>query len=114
MNNFELCRKNTYERIGFDPIKRRNAIEMSAEIRRMVQRLEKIVLAAKPRLIMGGIRYGSNWKHRALMDYMQTKFNAYRVAGNYEMLIDLVNLVAVEGELKTHPKHHLSAIDRKE
>ena len=114
MNNFDWCRKNTYRRIGFDPKKIEDTSKVLTDIEGMVQRLNQIVSIAKPRLIMGGIRYGNNWEHKPLMDYMQEKFNAYLKTGNFEMLVDLFNFVVVEGELKTHPKHHFRAIDRKE
>lgn len=110
----ELCRKNLYKRMGVDTTVKRDPVKMEAEITRMTRKLDEVCQTARPRLIMGGIRYGSDWKHEPLMDYMQKKFDTFRDTGNYEMLIDLVNFVAIEGVLKTHPKSHFNAIDRKE
>ena len=88
MTYTQLCRKNLYQRLGIHEERDRPIQEIEAEISRMVNRLEKIFELAKPRLIMGGIRYGSNWKHESLMDYMQLKFSLYRQTGNFEVLVD--------------------------
>lgn len=109
----ELCRRNLYNRLGVDTTEKRDSVKMQSETTRMTNKLEEIVSKAKPRLIMGGIRYGSEWQHEPLMEYMQYKFDDYKDTGNFEMLIDLVNFVVIEGELKTHPKHHFKAVDRK-
>ena len=61
---------------------------------------------------MGGIRYGSDWEHFPLMDYMQEKFDLYQETGNAEMLIDLINLAVVESKIKTHPNFHFEIKDR--
>lgn len=112
MNNTDLCRNNLLSRLGIDKTPRRGPVQVAQEIQRMTSKLEEIVNLARPRLIMGGIRYGSDWKHGALMDYMQSKFDAYKETGNFEMLVDFFNFIPIEGELKTHPKFHFNAIDR--
>lgn len=115
MNYFDLCRKNSFERQGYqDQPKRLDPQKMSAEIRGMVSSLEQLVELCRPRLIMGGMRHGSNWTHKGLMDYIQKKFDEYRRTGNLEMLVDVVNLCAVEAKLRTHPAFHYEPKDRKE
>lgn len=115
MNNFDVCRKNLMDRLGIFEIQTLDNFAMSREIRRMLDTLHDSVDLAKPRLIMGGIRYGSNWAHDDLMDYMQLKLTTYRETGNMEMLIDLVNFCgAIEPMLKTHPKFHFIAQDRRQ
>jgi hypothetical protein len=113
MNNFDLCRHNLHERLRIEQQITHDPVLMQREIRKMTVALTEITEKAKPRLIMGGIRYASKWKHKALMDYMQHKFNRYRKSGNFEMLIDLLNFIAIESVLKTHPRHHLKEEDRK-
>jgi hypothetical protein len=61
---------------------------------------------------MGGMRYGGPDSHKFQMSIMQEKFNEYLKTGNYEMLVDLVNLCAVEVHYKTHPEFHFEAKDR--
>lgn len=109
----ELCRKNLYNRLGVDAVERRDLDKMSAEILKMKRQLKHIIALAEPRLVMGGIRYGSDWKHDPLMDYIQKKFDLYRETGNAELLIDIINLAVVETDLKTHPEFHFRAEDRK-
>lgn len=112
-DTFSHCRATLHDRLGIEEnIRRRDPLKMSAEINGMVQSLDDIRDLCRPRLIMGGIRYGSEWKHKPLMDYMQKKFDLYRATGNFEMLVDLVNFCAIEGKLKTHPDHHFEAKDR--
>lgn len=111
MNNFELCRKNLETRLGIDTYDNRTADQVSAEIKGITDSLTQIYNLAKPRLIMGGIRYGSNWKHKSLMNYMQKKFDIYKETGNIEMLIDLVNFCAIEMKLKTHPNYNFTPKD---
>jgi len=110
----ELCRKNLYSRMGVPLTPRREPTAMQAEICRMTSKLHEVVSLAEPRLIMGGIRHGSDWRYFDLMDYMQYKFDKYQETGNYEMLVDIFNLVVIEGELKTHPDFHFDPEDRKE
>jgi hypothetical protein len=112
LNNFDLCRKNLYHRLGVDTTKKRDPIQMQAEIIRMTNKLNALVELARPRLIMGGIRYGSDWQHDPLMEYMQKKFDLYKETGNFEFLIDLMNFIAIEGELQTHPEYHFNPVDR--
>jgi phosphopantetheine adenylyltransferase len=114
MNNTNYIREAMYRRMGIEDKPKREASEVSAEIAGMTHSLEDVVKLARPRLIMGGIRYGSDWKHEPLMEYMQKKFDTYKETGNFEMLVDLVNFVAIEGKLKTHPRFHFNALDRKE
>ena len=90
----------------------RSDYEVYSEIETITKSLEEIVKLAMPRLVMVGIRYGSNWKHEKLMNYMQAKFSEYRKTGNFEMLVDLVNFCAIEGDLKTHPKFNFTPKDR--
>ena len=85
---------------------------MNGEIQGMIEALKHIMELARPRLIMGGIRYGSEWEHEPLMKYMQAKFNSYLATGNFEMLIDLVNFCAIESVLRTHPDWHFEGEDR--
>jgi len=113
MNNFDLCRKNLCSRLNIDTTKKRDPVKMQLEIFGMTTKLDEIIELAKPRLIMGGIRYGSEWEHVPLMKYMQEKFNQYKENGNFEFLIDFTNFIAIEGVLKTHPKHHFNPLDRK-
>jgi len=113
MNNFDLCRKNLHERLNIDSDKKRDPVKMQIEIFQMTSKLDELITLAKPRLIMGGIRYGSNWKYKALIKYMQEKFDQYKETGNFELLIDFMNFIAIEGVLKTHPKHHFNSLDRK-
>lgn len=114
MTEHEAIRAVMYRRMGIDDKPKREASEVSAEIAGMTHSLDEIVKLARPRLIMGGIRYGSDWQHEPLMEYMQKKFDAYKETGNFEMLVDLVNFVAIEGKLKTHPRFHFNALDRKQ
>ena len=114
MNVTDLCRKNLYKRLGVDTEPKRDPTAISIEVRQMTEKLQEIVDLAKPRLVMGGIRYGSSWEHEPLMEYMQKKFDIYKKTGNFEMLVDLFNFIVIEGQLKTHPKHHFKAIDRKD
>lgn len=112
MNTTEYIRSKMYARLGIDDKPKREASEISAEIAGMTHSLEEITRLARPRLIMGGIRYGSDWQYEPLMEYMQKKFDAYKETGNFEMLVDLLNFVAVEGRLRTHPRFHFNALDR--
>lgn len=107
-------RKGLYNRLGVDTSSCRGAAEVSSEIKRMQIKLQEVAGLANDRLIMGGIRYGSDWEHDPLMDYMQKKFDIFKETGNFEMLVDLFNFVVIEGQLKTHPKFHFKAIDRKD
>ena len=100
------------ERIGIAENHKRDPTDMSAEIKRMTESLNNICELCKPRLIMGGIRYGSEWDHEPMMKYMQKKFDTFKKTGNFEMLVDFVNFCAIEGALKTHPNFHFKAIDR--
>lgn len=110
----DLIRNALHKRLNINPHPIRNAAHLAMEIKSMTDKLDEIVSIAKPRLIMGGIRYGSNWTHEALIKYMQEKFDSYKTTGNYELLIDLFNFIAIEGELKTHPDFHFNPLDRKE
>lgn len=112
MSNFDLCRKNLHQRLGIEDQDKKDPSQMLSEIKRMKSKLIEIADLAKPRLVMGGIRYGSGWEHEPLMKYMQSKFDQYRKTGNFEMLVDLFNFVVIEGELKTHPNFHFKAEDR--
>jgi hypothetical protein len=110
----DLLREQMYSKRGITEEPKRNSSKMLCEIKAMTASLESLVVLAKPRLIMGGIRYGSNWTHEALINYMQGKFDAYKETGNFELLVDLFNFIAIENQLKTHPKFHFNPIDRKE
>jgi len=112
MTNTELCRKNLLDRLNIFEKDKRSSSEVWSEISGAVSALEFIVALAKPRLIMGGIRYSSRWQHKDLMAYMEYKLSQYRKTGNFEMLIDLVNFCGLEGALKTHPNHHFTGEDR--
>jgi len=114
MNVTELCRKNLYDRLGVDEKPKRDSVKVSQEIKQMTDKLDELVSKARPRLIMGGIRYASEWRHDDLMNYMQSKFDEYKKTGNYEMLIDFFNLIPIEGVLKTHPNFHFKALDRRD
>jgi hypothetical protein len=105
-------RSGLHARLGITTESTRDPAQMSAEIHRMQDALHRIVAIAEPRLIMGGIRYGSEWTHEALMKYMQLKFDNYKQTGNFEMLIDFLNFIPIESVLKTHPNHHFNAKDR--
>jgi len=107
-----ICRKNLHERLGIHESSNRSADQVSIEISKMTESLDSVVRLAKPRLIMGGLRYASGWEHKKLMNYMQEKLSNYMETGNFEQLVDLANFVAVEGELKTHPRHHFNSLDR--
>jgi hypothetical protein len=109
----DLIRSKMYSRMGIETKPKRDALSVSIEIKSMTRKLDEIIALAKPRLIMGGIRYGSNWNHEDLMSYMQEKFNEYKTTGNFEMLVDLFNFVVIEGQLKTHPKFNFTPKDRK-
>lgn len=113
MNNTELCRVNLYKRLGINTTKKRDTTVMMAEIKLMQSKLDEITKLAKDRLFMGGLRYGSDWTNEALMDYMQKKFDLYQETGNLEFLVDLINLSVIESALKTNPKAHFKANDRK-
>ena len=91
---------------------RRGDLEVITEVNRMFDALDEIVKLAKPRLVMGGIRYCSDWEHEALMKYMQQKLSEYISGGNSELLVDLVNFCAIEYALKTHKSFHFKAKDR--
>ena len=108
----EHIRSQLMSRLGIEDTKKRDPIAMQAEIKRMTGSLESICELCRPRLIMGGIRYGSSWKHEALIKYMQSKFDDYKKTGNFEMLVDFVNFCAIESVLKTHPEFHFEAKDR--
>lgn len=112
MSIFDLCRKNLHQRLGIEGQDKRDPAQMISEIRRMKSKLREISGLAEPRLVMGGIRYGSEWEHEPLMKYMQSKFDRYKKTGNFEMLVDLFNFIVIEGELKTHPSFHFEAVDR--
>lgn len=114
MNNTELCRANLYKRLGISETKKRDPSQVKCEVARMTAKLAEIKSLAEPRLVMGGIRHGSDWEHEPLMKYMQKKFDDYLETGNFELLVDLFNFVVIEGELKTHPKFNYSPIDRKD
>ena len=113
MINTDFIRKQLHNRLGIDDHAKRNSNEVSQEIKRMVDSLNYICELCKPRLIMGGIRYGSEWKHEAMMKYMQPKFDTFKKSGNFEMLVDLVNFCAIENVLHTHPNFHFKGEDRK-
>jgi len=109
----KLCRQRLHERLNIpESSSNRSAEQVFAEISAMTESLDKLLETARPRLIMGGIRYASKWEHDGLMSYMQEKFDNYRRTGNYEMLVDFVNFVAIEGHLKTHPMSHFKGCDR--
>jgi len=113
MNNFDVCRNSLEKRLCIDSsVEVKDSLKVSAEIAHMTKALSDLVELCRPRLIMGGIRYGSSWKHDALMKYMQNKFDAYKATGNMEMLVDLTNFCAIETALKTHPNFHFEAKDR--
>ena len=112
MTNTDHCRKSLHARLGIGDERRRDPSAMSAEIRRMTDSLEALCELARPRLIMGGIRYGSEWKHEPLMKYMQAKFDEYKATGNFEMMVDFFNFIGIESVLKTHPEFHFKAKDR--
>ena len=112
MDDHNEIRKNLYARLGIDTKPKRDPVAVGTEIRRMTNKLDEIVALARPRLIMGGIRYGSDWEHEDLMKYMQEKFDDYKQTGNFEMLVDFFNFISIEGELKTHPNYHFNATDR--
>lgn len=114
LSTTEHIRNGLYARLGVVDKPKRDALEVSQEIAGITKKLNEIVNLARPRLIMGGIRYGSDWQHEPLMEYMQKKFDIYKQTGNYEMLVDLLNFIVIEGQLKTHPQHHFKAIDRKD
>lgn len=114
MNVTDHIRKNLYNRLGITDQPKRDHIVMTAEIKGMTNKLEEILSLAKPRLIMGGIRYGSEWNHDSLMNYIQHKFDLYKKDGNYEYLIDVINLIIVEGKIQTHLKYHFEPEDRKD
>jgi len=114
ISEHDKIRSGMYRRMGIDTSPKRKGVDVDIEIRQMSRKLEEIANIAKPRLIMGGIRYGSKWEHVPLMKYMQSKFDTYKKTGNFEMLIDLFNFVVIEGQLKTHPNHHFHAVDRKD
>ena len=83
------------------------------DTRKMLNALSYMVDLAKPRLVMGAIRYGTKPRpYSHIIAMMYNKINTYNRTGNMEMLVDLFNLCAVESELKTHPKHHFEVIDR--
>lgn len=109
----DLIRQRLHSRLGIQSQNRKDPVHLLAEINSMTSSLETLVSLARPRLIMGGIRYGSEWEHKPLMEYMQKKFNEYKKTGNFENLVDFFNFIAVEGSLKTHPKFHFEAKDRK-
>lgn len=113
MNVTDMCRQNMYNRLGIETTMKRDPVKVGAELAGMTAKLNEIVSLAKPRLIMGGIRYSSDWQHEPLMEYMQKKFDTYKKTGNFEMLVDLFNFVVIEGQLKTHPSFHFKALDRK-
>lgn len=108
----DLIRKQMYSKRGIDETPVRKPHDVLCETARMNNKLDEVIRLARDRLTMGSIRYGSNWGHDDLMDYMQVKFDTFKDTGNYEMLIDLLNFVVIEGELKTHPKHNFSPVDR--
>lgn len=112
MNNTEFLRKRLHDRLNISDFKKRDSVKVSGEIQKMSSSLVEIVDLAKPRLIMGGLRYGSEWEHDPLMEYMQEKFDSFKATGNFEMLVDFVNFCAIENVLKTHPQFHFNAIDR--
>lgn len=112
MNNFDLCRRNLHRRLRIDSLEKRESTEVQAEISRMIKALTVLVSLAQPRLIMGGLRYHSKWNHEDLMSYISKKFSLYQETGNMEMLVDMVNLLAIETSLKTHPKFHFKGEDR--
>ena len=113
-SNIDHCRETLYKRMGIYEKDTRTSREINIEIKQMISALQDIISLAKPRLIMGGIRYGSNWNHKDLMNYMQSKFNIYKETGNMEMLIDFINFIAIESVLQTHSKYYFNSIDRKE
>ena len=90
----------------------RSKEEVFAEIGKITKALEQAVELCKPRLIMGGIRYGSKWNYEDLMNYIQKKFDLYKETGNLEIIIDCINLLVVESAIKTHPLFHFEAKDR--
>lgn len=114
ISEHDIIRKGLYSRLGIATSVKRDKFQMVAEIDRMTRKLDEIVALAKKRLIMGGIRHGSDWEHEQLMNYMQKKFDAYKETGNFEMLVDFFNFIPIEGVLQTHPKYHFNAMDRKE
>jgi len=109
----DFIRDSLHQRLQINSKPIRDSNSVAIEIKSMTDKLDEIVELARPRLIMGGIRYASNWKHEDLMKYMQEKFDLYKSTGNYEMLIDFFNFIPIEGQLKTHPNFHFNSIDRK-
>lgn len=112
MNNTELCRNNLHNRLGIFDKDSRSDLKVLGEIRSTILKLEEVLSLCKPRLIMGGIRYGSNWKYPDLTNYIKHKLNKYIETGNYEMIIDVINLCIVEGNIKTHSNFHFKSEDR--
>ena len=113
MNNFDLCRQNLLDRLNISTQDKKDSNSVSREIRKMSNALDEIVSLAKPRLIMGGIRYGSNWEYNDLLNYIQSKLLKFNKTGNVEMLIDIINLASVMYTLQLHPNHHFKEEDRK-
>ena len=112
MNITQLCRKNLHKRLGISDKKNRSSVSVWHEIKTMIDSLFVICELAKPRLIMGGIRYGGIDKdYQYVKRFTQNKLDLYHKTGNFEYLIDLVNCCAIEGVLKTHPDFHFKAED---
>ena len=109
-------RKNLHDRLGiYDDHNVVDPHKIKQEIKENTNALEYIISLAKDRLIMGGIRYGHLPKSdKYIPDYIADKFDIYKRTGNFEMLIDIVNYVALEYVLHSHPKYYFKAIDRKD
>lgn len=107
---YESIRKSLHNRLGIDDEPKKTSTHKNDALI-MKDSLYSVVDMARPRLIMGAIRYDSNWKHTPLMNYMQKKFDIYKETGNFEMLVDLFNFIAIEHQLKTHPMFHFDAKD---
>jgi hypothetical protein len=113
MELFDKKIKKLRLRLGIDEIEKLDPIRVSGEIRVMQAALNDILSICEPRLIMGGIRYHSKWRHHELIEYMQKKLDLFKTTGNFEFLCDFVNFCAIESVLKTHPNYHFNPTDRK-
>ena len=113
MNITQICRNNLHKRLGIVNETKRDSSAVWNEIKNMTNSLDVIYNLAKPRLIMGGIRYGGIDKdYSYVKKFTQAKLDEYHKTGNFEFLVDLVNCCAIEGVLKTHPSFHFKAEDR--
>jgi hypothetical protein len=108
----EMIRNNLYDRLDIrDDVQ--DDLEVYEDAKKMIDSLNNLVKLAKPRLLVGAIRYGANKRdYKEVMEFIDKKLKKYKDTGNSELLVDILNWCAIEFALQTHPNFHFKAEDR--